>query len=95
MIKKFLAIIMVLSIAACASNQGQDKTPRTEIGKLNGCMLDMAYDYKAQGRIKPDKKWEQAREILNTCERKLHISSREINETQSINIIASVLATLN
>ena len=40
MLKKFLAIGTLLALAACTTVSDEGKTPRTEVGRLNGCMLD-------------------------------------------------------
>lgn len=94
MLKKFLAIGTLLALAACTTVSDEGKTPRTEVGRLNGCMLDGAYDLKAAGKLAGQNKWTVARNILSSCERKLNLSPDEINETQSLNIIVSVIDTL-
>ena len=94
MSKELLAIILGISVAACSWNNNADKTPRTVSGQLNGCMLNEAYDLKDQGRLFGRDKWSVAHDIMRECERKLRISSSEINEKQSLNIIVSVIDSL-
>ena len=95
MIKQTAIIGLVLAVSACsllAKDEG--KTPQTQIGQLNSCMLNQVYDMKAAGTLFQSDKWTTARSILNTCEKRLNIADSSINETQSMNIVGSVIDSL-
>lgn len=84
----------LLFTAACTPAQNQGKTPETVRGQLNRCMLDRVYDLKAENRLSGADKWTTAREILGFCKRKLRIYGSEINDTQSLNIIVSLIDSM-
>ncbi len=93
MLKKML-VAGLLFTAACTPAQNQGKTPETVRGQLNRCMLDRVYDLKAEKRLSGADKWTTAREILGFCKRKLRIYGSEINDTQSLNIIVSLIDSM-
>lgn len=93
MLKKML-VAGLLFTAACTPAQNQGKTPETVRGQLNRCMLDRVYDLKAENRLSGADKWTTAREILGFCKRKLRIYGSEINDTQSLNIIVSLIDSM-
>jgi len=95
MLKKFLILTAIALTAACSAPRDEGKTPQTVNGRLNGCMLNKAYDLNAQGKLFHHDKWSVARDIMKGCERELHISSSEINERQAMNIIVSVIDSLH
>lgn len=94
MSKLYIAVSILFILSACAS-QTENKTPQTKIGQLNSCMLNEAYASKENGKLArtPDNRT-LAGQILNICTSKLGIANEEINRTQSLNIIVSVLKTL-
>ncbi len=94
MLKKLAIIALVALSSACVSTKDEGKTPQTLSGKFNSCMLNSIYDLKDSGKLFYRDKWSTAHDIMKSCERKLHISSSEINEKQSINIIVSVIDSL-
>ena len=93
MLKK-LILIPTIMLTACILTSNEGKTPRTTVGQLNGCMLNQTYDLQAQGKLFERDKWSVARDIMNSCQRQLHLSSSEINEKQSMNIVVSVIDSL-
>ncbi|MBQ8784434.1 MAG: hypothetical protein IJZ59_00130 [Alphaproteobacteria bacterium] len=92
--KILLVTIISLMINACSTTRDEGKTPRTQVGQLNGCMLNAVYDMKNEETLFFNNKWTVASQILNSCKRKLHLTSRDINETQSMSIIISVIDSL-
>lgn len=95
MIKQTAILSIILGITACAFlPKDEGKTPQTSIGQLNSCMLDQVYDMKAAGTLFKSDKWTTARAVLNTCEKRLNIPGSSINETQSMNIVGSVIDSL-
>ncbi len=95
MIKQTATIGLVLAVAACSLlKKDEGKTPQTQIGQLNSCMLNQVYDMKAAGTLFQSDKWTTSRSILTACERKLKIAGSSINEKQSMNIVGSVIDSL-
>ena len=93
--KKILLLTAIsLMLNACATARDEGKTPRTQVGQLNSCMLNAIYDMKNEGTLFYNNKWTVASTVLNSCKRKLHLTSRDINETQSMSIIISVIDSL-
>ncbi|MBR1649252.1 MAG: hypothetical protein IJ689_06630 [Alphaproteobacteria bacterium] len=93
MIKKIFAVALMGTLCGCVGNTS-DKTPQTQIGKLNSCMLDKAYDMNKDNSLFKADKWTTARQILTGCEHKLNINSHDVNEKQSLNIIVSVIDSM-
>ncbi|MBQ1612590.1 MAG: hypothetical protein II085_03855 [Alphaproteobacteria bacterium] len=95
MIKQISVMGLALAVAACSSLfKDEGKTPQTKIGQLNSCMLTKVYDMKDAGTLFRSGTWTTARNILDTCEKELNISGSSINETQSMNIVSSVIESL-
>ena len=95
MLKKTFIIGLALTLGACSwLPKDEGKTPQTQIGQLNSCMLNQVYDMKEAGTLFKSDKWTTSRAILNTCERRLNIPGSSINETQSMNIVGSVIDSL-
>lgn len=93
MLKKML-VAGLLFTAACTPAQNQGKTPETVRGQLNRCMFDRTYDLKSEGKIAGADKWTLANEILSSCKRKLRIAGKDISDTQSLNIIVSLIDSI-
>ena len=93
MLKKLFIISAILACAACAGTN-TSKTPQTDRGQLNSCMLNRAYTLKASDELFKKDKWVTSREILNYCKRKLNFYNPDVSETQSMNIVASYIETL-
>ncbi len=87
-----VAAVFVLLAAGCASAP-TDKTPQTESGRLNSCMLNEIYSRQENGTLATDE-WTAALEVLNTCLHRLNLKKDRINNTQSLNIAASVIRSL-
>ncbi len=92
MFKKIFIISAFLICTACAGTNS--KTPQTDRGQLNSCMLSRAYTLKQSDDLFKKDKWATSREILNYCKRKLNFYNPDISETQSLNIVASYIETL-
>ena len=92
MFKKLFIISAILACAACAATN--TKTPQTDRGQLNSCMLSRAYTLKSSDELFKKDKWTTSREILNYCKRKLNFYDPYVSETQSLNIVASYIETL-
>ena len=93
MFKKLFIISAILACTACAGVDNT-KTPQTDRGQLNSCMLRRAYDLKAADELFKKDKWQTSREIYNYCKRKLNFYDPYVSETQSLNIVASYIETL-
>lgn len=95
MLKKTFIIALALTVSACSLlSKNEGKTPQTKIGQLNSCMFNKVYDLKASGTLFQSGTWETSRTILNACEKELNISGTSINETQSMNIVGSLIESL-
>ncbi|MBO7555850.1 MAG: hypothetical protein J6T72_00420 [Alphaproteobacteria bacterium] len=93
MLKKLFIATSILLCASCAATT-EDKTPQTDRGQLNSCMLSRAYDLKAADKLSAKDKWQTSREILSYCKNKLNLHNSDISETQSLNIVGSYIETI-
>ena len=89
---KILVATVVLLTAGCTATTA-DKTPQTESGKLNSCMLSEIYDRRDKGSLPADE-WTAAADILNTCLNRLDMRENLADRSRSINIAASVIRSL-
>lgn len=86
------AAVFALLAAGCSSAPA-DKTPQTESGRLNSCMLNEIYNRQQDGTLAADE-WTAALEVFNACLHRLNLDKDSVNSTQSLNIAASVIRSL-
>lgn len=79
-------------LSGCSSTS-TDKTPQTEMGKLNSCMLNEIYERHAHNSL-PNDEWTAALEVFDACRRQLNIDENKTSRTRSLNIAVSVINSL-
>ncbi len=95
MLKKITITSFAIALTACSLfGNDEGKTPQTKIGQLNSCMFNKVYDMKAAGTLFQSGTWTTSRSILTACEKELNVPGSSINETQSMNIVGSLIESL-